>query len=85
MTALILLVIVGVLAAWLAVALLIAVPFGRRLRRRRRADSRPLRRTDRGTHVGLLSLGVLVAVVLALATRGEVVTWDGLLTVGVPA
>jgi len=76
---------VGALAALLVVGLLICVPLGRHLARVRRSQTRPVRRTERGTHVGLLALGVLVAVVLALATRGQVVTWDGLLTVGVPA
>ncbi|SDG96134.1 hypothetical protein [Klenkia brasiliensis] len=85
MIALVLLVIVGVVAAWLAVGLLVAVPLCRRLRRNRGAADRPLRRTERGTHVGLLALGVLLAVVVAVATRGQVVTWDGVLTVGVPA
>lgn len=72
------------LAAWIAIALLVGVPLSRWLRRRRREDSAPaVRRTERGTYVGLLALGVLVAIAVAVGTRGQVVTWDGL--VAVPA
>lgn len=79
----IVLIVVGGLAAWLAIGLLIAVPLGRMANRRDKQV--PLRRTERGDHVALLAVGVLGAVALALATRGQVVTWDGVLTVGVPA
>ena len=74
--------VVGVLCAWLAIGLLVAVPIGRMIRGPRRASEQPaLRTTELGKLTGVLALVVLVAISVALATRGGFVTWTGFVAV----